>query len=424
MRDGISRCTPKRLDHKFTHKNNISATCKTFVAQALRKSVPITSVVDSIQEGWSPIYLLQQSSIISLTRSEVSAACKTHTHCSSVLKRVSSITTFVAVSFQSQKLVAVCSKICCNSPAFDHKICCKNHCNLLQNLLWVQNKMVMICTAAPLVHFAGIFSLLSICSLMIRGWFLGACLLAFGMLLLLLLLLLFVMMMMMMMMSTGGAPLLMKEIQSLLLGFDPVVALELKFWISSTRKMWTRKVANTTEKELLLSVLLCSSCCCCSSSSKMHSSPSSRKWSRAKRAHPAGLSSNRFWCCFCPRLHITSHALLSQSTNAIQLILVVHLPLLLSLLLGGNCNSSLESSRNAVGNSCPWPPPKKNTTKAITDLDFAFFSLMFSVQQQCLFTLPFSVERHCDAPRNGSKFGIPYIKVCGGRVCHSLDCMT
>ncbi len=64
---------------------------------------------------------------------------------------------------------------------------------------------------------------------MIRGWFLGACLLAFGMLLLLLLLLLFVMMMMMMMMSTGGAPLLMKEIQSLLLGFDPVVALELKF---------------------------------------------------------------------------------------------------------------------------------------------------------------------------------------------------
>jgi hypothetical protein len=59
--------------------------------------------------------------------------------------------------------------------------------------------MVMICTAAPLVHFAGIFSLLTICSLMILGWFLGACLLAFGMLLLLLL---FMMMMMTMMMST------------------------------------------------------------------------------------------------------------------------------------------------------------------------------------------------------------------------------
>jgi hypothetical protein len=88
--------------------------------------------------------------------------------------------------------------------------------------------MVMICTAAPLVHFAGIFGLLTICSLMILGCFLGACLLAFGMLLLLLLLV-FMMMMMMMMMSTGGAPLLMKEIQSLLLGFDPVVALELKF---------------------------------------------------------------------------------------------------------------------------------------------------------------------------------------------------
>ncbi len=60
---------------------------------------------------------------------------------------------------------------------------------------------------------------------MILGWFLGACLLAFGMLLLL-----FMMMTMtMMMMSTGGAPLLMKELQSLLLGFDPVVALGLKF---------------------------------------------------------------------------------------------------------------------------------------------------------------------------------------------------
>jgi hypothetical protein len=82
--------------------------------------------------------------------------------------------------------------------------------------------MMMICTAAPLVHFAGIFSLLTICSLMILGWSLGACLLAFGMLLLLF-------MMMVMMMSTGGAPLLMKELQSLLLGFDPVVALELKF---------------------------------------------------------------------------------------------------------------------------------------------------------------------------------------------------
>jgi hypothetical protein len=69
------------------------------------------------------------------------------------------------------------------------------------------------------------------------------------------------------------------------------------------------------------------------------------------------------------------------------------------------------------------PPKKKKTTKAITDLDFAFFSLMFSLQQQCLLALPFSVERHCDAPRNGSKFGIPYIKVCGGRVCHSLDCI-
>ncbi len=57
---------------------------------------------------------------------------------------------------------------------------------------------------------------------MILGWSLGACLLAFGMLLLLF-------MMMVMMMSTGGAPLLMKELQSLLLGFDPVVALELKF---------------------------------------------------------------------------------------------------------------------------------------------------------------------------------------------------
>jgi hypothetical protein len=87
--------------------------------------------------------------------------------------------------------------------------------------------MMMICTAAPLVHFAGIFSLLTTCSLMILGWFLGACLLAFGMLLLLLLL--FMMMMMTMMMSTGGAPLLMKELQSLLLGFDPVIALELKF---------------------------------------------------------------------------------------------------------------------------------------------------------------------------------------------------
>lgn len=377
MRDGISRCTPKRLDHKFAHKNNISAACKTFVAQVLRKSVPIAFVLDSIQEGWSPIYLLQQSSIISLTRSEVSAACKTHTHCSSVLKRVSSITTFVAVSFESQKLVAVCSKICCNSPAFDHKICCKNHCNLLQNLLRVQDKMMLICTAAPLVHFAGIFSLLTTCSMMILGWFLGACLLAFGMLLLLLLL--FKMMMMTMMMSTGGAPLLMKELQSLLLGFDPVIALELKFWISSTRKMWTRKVANTTEQELLLSVLLCSSCCCCCSS-KMHSSPSSRKWSWAKRAHPAGLSSNRFWCCFCPRLHITSHALLSQSTNATQLILAVHLPLLLSLLLGGNCNSSLESSRNAVGISCPWPPIKEQQQKQseISILHFSAWCFLYN----------------------------------------------
>ncbi len=61
--------------------------------------------------------------------------------------------------------------------------------------------------------------------MMILGWFLGACLLDFGMLLLLL----FKMMMMTMMMSTGGAPLLMKELQSLLLGFDPVIALELKF---------------------------------------------------------------------------------------------------------------------------------------------------------------------------------------------------
>jgi hypothetical protein len=55
--------------------------------------------------------------------------------------------------------------------------------------------------------------------------------------------------------------------------------------------------------------------------------------------------------------------LLSQSTNATQLILVVHLPLLLSLLLGGNCNSSLESSRNAVGISCPWPPKKEQQQK-------------------------------------------------------------